>query len=97
MPERDIINTCTIGTQTELKVTVVTKQIPNKKIKPIDNNKDDAHLLSTIRGMRVDLAIKEKALQRLTRELDECKKTIKKLQKEKEGKKYACFILETWL
>lgn len=38
--------------------------------------------------MRVDLAIKEKALQRLTRELDECKKTIKKLQKENECKWY---------
>jgi hypothetical protein len=42
----------------------------------------DAHLMATIRGMRLDLAIKEKAVQRLTRELDECKKTIKKLQKE---------------
>lgn len=41
---------------------------------------DSAHLMATIRGMRVDLAIKEKALQRLTRELDECKKTIKKLK-----------------
>lgn len=49
------------------------------------HGKDDAHLLATIRGMRVDLAIKEKALQRLTRDLDECKKTIKKLQKERDG------------
>uniref|UniRef100_A0A182P7K1 Centrosomal protein of 162 kDa n=1 Tax=Anopheles epiroticus TaxID=199890 RepID=A0A182P7K1_9DIPT len=46
--------------------------------------KEDAHLLATIRGMRVDLAIKEKAVQRLTREVEECKKTIKKLQKKKE-------------
>ncbi|TMW43290.1 hypothetical protein DOY81_011627, partial [Sarcophaga bullata] len=37
------------------------------------------------RGMRVDLAIKNKALQRLTRE---CKKTIRKIQKEKEAFKY---------
>ncbi|XP_037823602.1 centrosomal protein of 162 kDa-like [Lucilia sericata] len=50
--------------------------------------KEDAHLLATIRGMRVDLAIKNKALQRLTRELDECKKTIRKIQKEKEAFKY---------
>ncbi|XP_073832244.1 uncharacterized protein [Musca autumnalis] len=49
------------------------------------NAKEDAHLLATIRGMRVDLAIKNKAMQRLTRELDECKKTIKKIQKEKEA------------
>lgn len=47
--------------------------------------KEDAHLLATIRGMRVDLAIKDKAMQRLTRELDECKKTIRKLQKERES------------
>ncbi|XP_067641881.1 uncharacterized protein [Eurosta solidaginis] len=49
--------------------------------------KEDAHLLATIRGMRVDLAIKDKAMQRLTRELEECKKTIKKLQREKEAMK----------
>ncbi|XP_052863696.1 centrosomal protein of 162 kDa [Anopheles cruzii] len=47
-------------------------------------NKEDAHLLATIGGMRVDLALKEKAMQRLTREVEECKKTIKKLQKKKE-------------
>ncbi|XP_055384996.1 centrosomal protein of 162 kDa [Condylostylus longicornis] len=46
--------------------------------------KEDAHLLATIRGMRVDLAIKDKAMQRLTKELEECKKTIRKLQKEKD-------------
>lgn len=64
----------------------------NKKSKILNFNgdqtihsKDDAHLLATIRGMRVDLAIKEKGLQRLTRDLDECKKTIKKLQKERDG------------
>ncbi|XP_054726973.1 centrosomal protein of 162 kDa isoform X1 [Anastrepha obliqua] len=49
--------------------------------------KEDAHLLATIRGMRVDLAMKDKAMQRLTRELEECKKTIKKLQREKEALK----------
>ncbi|EDW31004.1 GL15162 [Drosophila persimilis] len=35
-------------------------------------------------GMRVDLAIKYKAMQRLTRELDDCKKTIRKLQRDRE-------------
>lgn len=48
-------------------------------------SKEDAHLLATLRGMRVDLAIKEKAMQRLTREVEECKKTIRKLQKERDG------------
>lgn len=50
----------------------------------VSSVKEDAHLLATIRGMRVDLAIKDKALQRLSRELDDCKKTIKKLQKDGE-------------
>uniref|UniRef100_A0A182W4G0 Centrosomal protein of 162 kDa n=1 Tax=Anopheles minimus TaxID=112268 RepID=A0A182W4G0_9DIPT len=62
--------------------TVPMRQ-PNAK-RAQAQGKEDAHLLATIRGMRVDLAIKEKAVQRLTRELDECKKTIKKLQKKKE-------------
>ncbi|XP_035794948.1 uveal autoantigen with coiled-coil domains and ankyrin repeats protein-like isoform X2 [Anopheles albimanus] len=48
-------------------------------------NKEDAHLLATIGGMRADLATKEKTVQRLTREVEECKKTIRKLQKKKEG------------
>lgn len=50
-----------------------------------ESSKEDAHLMATIRGMRVELAIKEKAVQRLTRELDECKKTMKKLQKERDA------------
>lgn len=48
-------------------------------------DKDDAHLMATLRGMRIDLAIKEKAMQRLTRDVDESKKTIRKLQKERDG------------
>lgn len=48
--------------------------------------KEDSYLAANIRSMRMDLAIKNKALQRLTRDLDDCKKTIKRLQKEREGK-----------
>ncbi|BFG02951.1 centrosomal protein of 162 kDa [Drosophila madeirensis] len=47
-------------------------------------SKEESQLLSSVRGMRVDLAIKNKAMQRLTRELDECKKTIRKLQRDRE-------------
>lgn len=47
--------------------------------------KEEAQLLSSVRSMRVDLAIKNKAMQRLTRELDDCKKTIRKLQRDREG------------
>lgn len=73
-------------TQTDFKVPPVAKTAAaaQKKTKdaPTVNGKEDAHLMATLRGMRVDLAIKEKAMQRLTRELDECKKTMKKLQKD---------------
>ncbi|KAL7744766.1 hypothetical protein ACLKA6_007068 [Drosophila palustris] len=44
--------------------------------------KEETQLLSSVRSMRVDLAIKNKAMQRLTRELDDCKKTIRKLQRD---------------
>lgn len=50
------------------------------------NATNDAHLMASLRGMRIDLAIKEKAMQRLTRDLDECKRTIKRLQREKDGR-----------
>ena len=79
----------TVSTQTEQKSPTASpapKAAPIKKpTKQNISTKEETHLLATIRGMRVDLAIKEKALQRLTRELDECKKTIKKLQKENDG------------
>ncbi|XP_030569350.1 centrosomal protein of 162 kDa [Drosophila novamexicana] len=47
-------------------------------------HKEDTQLLSSVRSMRIDLALKNKAMQRLTRELDDCKKTIRKLQRERE-------------
>ncbi|XP_065078228.1 centrosomal protein of 162 kDa-like isoform X1 [Ochlerotatus camptorhynchus] len=59
-------------------------KIPNSLSDSQIQSREDAHLLATIRGMRVDLAIKEKAVQRLTREVEDCKKTIKKLQKERD-------------
>lgn len=93
VPERDTVERCSTASQTDFKfpsTTTPAKTLPIKKSKSSSdslhmNGKDDSHLMATIRGMRVDLAIKEKAVLRLTRELDECKKSIKKLQKEKEG------------
>uniref|UniRef100_A0A182T2M1 Centrosomal protein of 162 kDa n=1 Tax=Anopheles maculatus TaxID=74869 RepID=A0A182T2M1_9DIPT len=80
-----LVQTDVTGTAVETvptTITTTTRQ-PNAK-RAQAQSKEDAHLLATIRGMRVDLAIKEKAVQRLTREVDECKKTIKKLQKKKD-------------
>ncbi|XP_035897831.1 E3 ubiquitin-protein ligase BRE1B isoform X1 [Anopheles stephensi] len=70
-------------TGTGVETAIPTSRQPSAK-RAQAQSKEDAHLLATIRGMRVDLAIKEKAVQRLTREVDECKKTIKKLQKKKD-------------
>jgi hypothetical protein len=95
IPEKERTESRTIGVQTSnppsrsssahsitgAKKTTTTK--PPNSDAPVQS-KDDAHLLATIRGMRVELAIKEKAVQRLTRDLDECKKTIRKLQKERD-------------
>lgn len=88
--EKSMCASATVSTQTEPKSPIASPvakaSAPVKKsIKQNISTKEETHLLATIRGMRVDLAIKEKALQRLTRELDECKKTIKKLQKENES------------
>lgn len=80
------INACT---QTiECRATTPSSSKPSsgipRKTSPA-TTKEDSQLLSTMRSMRVDLAIKDKTMQRLTRELDECKKLIKKLQKELMG------------
>lgn len=90
--EKESPNTNSVLTQTDFKTLATAKtatSVATKKAKDgaaaTSNGKDDAHLMATLRGMRVDLAIKEKAMQRLTRELDECKKTMKKLQKERDG------------
>ena len=88
IPEHDSPETFSVSTQTDFKpvATKTTTSAVTTTRKSKNSNQDqDSHLLATIRGMRVDLAIKEKAMQRLTRELDECKKNVKKLEKEKSG------------
>jgi hypothetical protein len=96
VPEKEIIEKRSIASQTitppsrsnsAQSVTAAKKsKIPTSNSETsIQSNKEDAHLMATIRGMRVELAIKDKAVQRLTRELDECKKTMKKLQKERDA------------
>ncbi len=97
-PEREKTSCRTIGVQTasnspsSSRASSSQSSTSSKKINKIPNShsdssiqsKDDAHLLATLRGMRVELAIKEKAVQRLTRDLDESKKTVKKLQAERD-------------
>lgn len=46
--------------------------------------KEDAHLLATIRGLKQELTTKDKELSRVNKELDDAKKTNRRLQKERE-------------
>lgn len=100
IPVRDTVDSRTIGVQTpsslsnppsragssqSINGSKKTTKIPTSQSDSAIQPKDDAHLLATIRGMRIELAIKEKAVQRLTRDLEECKKTIRKLQKERDN------------
>ncbi|XP_034191791.2 uncharacterized protein LOC117609496 isoform X1 [Osmia lignaria lignaria] len=48
------------------------------------NLKDDAYLMATIRGLKFELANKDKALSKVGKELQELQKTNRKLQKERE-------------
>lgn len=95
VPEKEGVESRTIGVQTSNPPSrsgssqSITNAKKTTSTKPPSSessvqSKDDAHLLATIRGMRVELAIKEKAVQRVMRELEECKKTIRKLQKERD-------------
>ncbi|CAH1717163.1 unnamed protein product [Chironomus riparius] len=99
IPERETVQHRTIGIQTANSTSnppsranssqsISAKKNPKIPTSQSDSSippKDDAHLLATIRGMRVELAIKDKAVQRITRDMEECKKTIKKLQKERDN------------
>lgn len=78
-------NTVTKASSTSTVAKKPASKIPNSHSDSSIQSHSDSHLLATIRGMRVELAIKEKAVQRLTRDLDECKKTIRKLQKERDA------------
>lgn len=99
VPEKDFHESRNVGTQTSalsnppsrsgsaqsISGTKKLSKLPNSNSDSPTPSKEDAHLLANIRGMRVELAIKEKAVQRLTRDLEESKKTIRKLQKERDN------------
>jgi hypothetical protein len=46
--------------------------------------REDAHLLATIRGLKLELAAKDKELMKIRRDLDESAKTNRRLQRERE-------------
>lgn len=56
-----------------------------KKMEKIVDNKEETHLLATIRGLQADLSNKEKVITKLQREMEDLRKTNRRLQKEREG------------
>ncbi|XP_076293003.1 uncharacterized protein LOC143215099 isoform X2 [Lasioglossum baleicum] len=48
------------------------------------NPKEDAHLLATIRGLKLELTNKDKSVSKLTKEFQELQKTNRRLQRERE-------------
>ncbi|XP_066903168.1 centrosomal protein of 162 kDa isoform X2 [Halyomorpha halys] len=61
--------------------------------KPVPAAKEDAHLLATIRGLKAEISNRDKDIVKLNKELDEIRKTNRRLQREREkalnaGNKY---------
>lgn len=55
------------------------------KIGPKSQNpKEDAHLIATIRGLKLEISNKDKAVSKMTKEYQELQKTNRRLQKERE-------------
>lgn len=48
------------------------------------NPKEDAHLIATIRGLKLEITNKDKAISKITKEFQELQKTNRRLQKERE-------------
>lgn len=77
--------TTTVSTQTDTVVTKPPKVIAVKTSAKANDGKSESHLLATIRGLQADLSGKEKAIMKLQREMEEIRKTNRRLQKEREG------------
>lgn len=78
--------TFTVFTQTHhISPTIKpVKPLPYKKAL-LEGLKEDSHLLATIKGLQTDLSNKEKVISKLQREIDDLRKTNRRLQKEREG------------
>lgn len=81
-------DTTSVGVQTDqLKPTKLKKETKEEKQdkKPEREQKEETHLLATIRGMQTDLTNKEKQIMKFQKEIDELRKTNRRLQKERES------------
>lgn len=79
MIEKDVFN---IGVQTDpINNNVLVKQ-PKSAYKKAE--KEDTHLIATIRGLQAELTKKEQLFSKLQKEMEEIRKTNRKLQKDRE-------------
>ncbi|KAK9885357.1 hypothetical protein WA026_010853 [Henosepilachna vigintioctopunctata] len=82
IPEKE----CTsVGVQTVAVPAKVPRVVAAKSNVKVSDGKTETHLLATIRGLQVDLSNKEKVVLKMQRDIDELKRTNKRLQKEREG------------
>lgn len=69
------------------KASTVEEKKDQKGIKvgpKSQNPKEDAHLIATIRGLKLEITNKDKAISKITKEYQELQKTNRRLQKERE-------------
>ncbi|GJQ72417.1 hypothetical protein Trydic_g3496 [Trypoxylus dichotomus] len=85
-PEKETVNTA-VQTDTALlpQKNVIQKVGCVKRLEKVIDNKEETHLLATIRGLQTDLSNKEKVITKLQREMEDLRKTNRRLQKEREG------------
>lgn len=76
-------DTTSTGCQTDQTKPPLKKKPDNRT--PEREQKEETHLLVTIRGMQTDLTNKEKMVTKLQKEIDELRKTNRRLQKERES------------
>jgi len=67
------------------RASTVEDKKEKMKVGPKSQNpKEDTHLIATIRGLKLEIANKDKAVSKITKEYQELQKTNRRLQKERE-------------
>lgn len=67
------------------KASTVEDKKEKMKVGPKSQNpKEDTHLIATIRGLKLEIANKDKTVSKITKEYQELQKTNRRLQKERE-------------
>ncbi|KAI4456605.1 centrosomal protein [Holotrichia oblita] len=84
-PEKETISAAVQTDAPLQQKNVIQKVGCVKRLEKIIDTKEETHLLATIRGLQTDLSNKEKVIAKLQREMEDLRKTNRRLQKEREG------------